>query len=175
MLLQQLADGALAQTTGVTRVAVSELLGELVTADGNLVGIDDDDEVASINVGRECRLVLAAQQLGCFDGEPAKHHVGGIDDVPRTRGVTRLRRVCRHSAYLSRFGFPRLAAGPASASRCSRRPTLTRDLLTREGSTRQPSSLPPTVDASQNGSSGMDRTLAASAASHVNNSPSQLT
>src|SRR5690242_21264487 len=48
---------------------------------------------------------LAAQQVCSRDGEPAEHHVGGVDDVPRPRGVTRLRRVCRHSVYLSNSGW----------------------------------------------------------------------
>jgi len=100
MPFQHLGDRAAAQTTGITRVAVVERPLRLVTADGDLVGVDDDDEVTAVDVGRERRLVLAAQQIGSCHGEPAEPHVGGVDDVPRTRGVTRLRRVRRHSAYL---------------------------------------------------------------------------
>src|SRR5262245_57349743 len=130
VLLHQLAYGALAQAAGITRVAVGVLVLELVAADGDLVGVDDDDEVATVDIGRECRLVLAAQQIGSRDGEPAEHHVGGVDDVPRTRGVTRLRRVCRHSVYLLYLYLgldPGVTRVPVRRVRRggSRRPTLT--------------------------------------------------
>src|SRR6185369_14332126 len=93
LLLHQVTDRAGPQTARVTRVPVGELVLQLVATDGDLVGIDDDDEVATVDIWGERRLVLAAQQVGCRDGEPAEHHVGGVDDIPRTRDVTRLRRV----------------------------------------------------------------------------------
>ena len=100
VLFHQLADRACPQPAGITRVAVSQLLVRFVAAHGDLVSVDDDDEVATVDIGGECRLVLAAQQVGCRDGKAAEHHVRGVDDIPRPRGVTRLRRVGRHSAYL---------------------------------------------------------------------------
>ena len=104
VLFQQLADRAAPQAAGVTRVTVGQLLVLLVAAEGDLFGVDDDDEVTAVGVGRECRLVLAAQQIGCRDGQATEHHVLGVDDVPRPRGVTRLGRVGGHSAYLSFSG-----------------------------------------------------------------------
>ena len=140
----------------------ANFLLQLVAADGDLVGVDDDDEVAAIDIGRERRLVLAAQQLGCFDGEPAEHHVRGVDDVPRTRGVTRLRRVRRHSAYLFFSGLlpgwdPGMTRVPVGrdGGGWSRRPTLTREPGLPRGAkprrtARQRGSLPATIRAGQN-------------------------
>lgn len=88
------------QAAGIPRVPVNHLVLQFVAADGDLVGVDHDDEVTAIDIGGERRLVLAAQQVGRRDGKAAKHHVRGVDDVPRSRGVTRLGRVRGHSAYL---------------------------------------------------------------------------
>ena len=43
------------------------------------------DEVAAVDVRGEGRLVLAAQQVGGLDREPAEDDVGGVDDVPGSR------------------------------------------------------------------------------------------
>ena len=98
VLLHLVTECTRPQTAGETRVAVGELLLEFVAADGDLVCVDAADALATVDSRRECRLVLATQQIRCCDGEPAEHHVRGVDDVPRTCGVTRLRRVRRHSA-----------------------------------------------------------------------------
>ncbi len=157
------------QTTGETRVAVGELVLQFVAADGDLVGVDDDDEVATVDIRRECRLVLAAQQIGCRDGEPAEHHVGGVDDVPRARGVTRLRRVRRHSAYLLSLGLdPGVTRVPVRRVRLgwSRRPTLTRGPVAYRTPT---SSLPAGVAAGQNAFDGF-RAMSAGVNAGVNDS-----
>src|SRR5258708_29014903 len=126
VLVQQLADRAALQAGGVPRVAVGQFLVLLVAAQGNLFSVEDDDEVTAVGVRGECRLVLAAQQIGCRDGKATEHHVLGVDDVPRPRGVTRLRRVGGHSAYLlfSRVDPGDPGAGQACAEAVSRRPTL---------------------------------------------------
>ena len=69
MFLHLFTHGARAQTAGIARVAVRHLVVEFVASDGDLVSVDDDDEIATVDVGRECRLVLAAQQIGCSNGE----------------------------------------------------------------------------------------------------------
>src|SRR6185437_13557584 len=87
--LEQLADRALGQPAGVTGVPVAEL-AELGGRHRDLVGVDDDYEVAGVDVQRELRLVLAAQQLGGGGGQPAQHHVAGVDDMPVPGDVTGL-------------------------------------------------------------------------------------
>src|SRR5690625_76435 len=63
MLLQHLLGSGLLQATLVTGVAGVDLLLELVAGEHNLVGIDDDHEIAARLVGGVINLVLAAQQL----------------------------------------------------------------------------------------------------------------
>ena len=60
VLAHLVTERALAQPAGKTRVPVEELLLELVATDGDLFRVDDDDEVTAVDVGRVCRLVLAA-------------------------------------------------------------------------------------------------------------------
>jgi len=71
-------------------VAVGHLGGQLVTGQGDLLGVDDDDEVTGVGVRREDRLVLAAQQVGGGDGETAEDDVLGVDDMPLPGDVTGL-------------------------------------------------------------------------------------
>jgi hypothetical protein len=54
--------GRCAQAARVARVVVGELLGQLVGGEHDLVGVDDDDVVAAVDVGGEVGAVLAAQQ-----------------------------------------------------------------------------------------------------------------
>src|SRR5690606_36782292 len=91
-----LTDGTSPQTGRVTGVAVEGLVGSIVAGEGKLVGVDDDDEVTSVDVRRECWLMLAAEQVCRLDREAAEHHVGGVDDVPLMGHVSGLRCVRRH-------------------------------------------------------------------------------
>src|SRR5690606_2242187 len=90
VLLEQVAVGDLLESTGVTTVAVDVLVRALVARQSNLVRVDDDDEIATVHVGRVCRLVLAAQEGRRGDGESTQDDVLGIDDVPLTGDVSRL-------------------------------------------------------------------------------------
>ena len=47
-----------------------------------LVGVDDDDVVATVNVGGEIGLQLAAEQVGGDDGGAAQGLTGGVKNVP---------------------------------------------------------------------------------------------
>src|SRR5690606_19447318 len=50
VLLQHLTEGLLPQTAGVAAVPVLERLFALVPGEGDLLGVDDDDEVAGVDV-----------------------------------------------------------------------------------------------------------------------------
>src|SRR5690606_30469461 len=63
-LLHELFVGDRAETAWVTGVTVRPLLGELVTRQRDLVGVDDDDEVTRVHVRGVDRLVLTAEQDG---------------------------------------------------------------------------------------------------------------
>src|SRR3954454_5227695 len=70
------------------RVAVILLVELLRAGDPELGGIDDDDEVAGVDVRRVDGLVLAAQTECCFAGNTSEHLVGGVNHKPLVRHVS---------------------------------------------------------------------------------------
>src|SRR6516225_3738701 len=68
---------------GVPRMPVEYVVLTLVAGQLDLLGIDDDDVVATIHVRRVGRLVLAAQATGDDRSEPAQHQAVGVDQQPR--------------------------------------------------------------------------------------------
>ena len=74
---------------GVARVPVSPLVLELAAAQGDLVGVNHHHEVAGVDVRREDRLVLPAQQYRHLAGQAAKHDIGGVDDDATDAGCHR--------------------------------------------------------------------------------------
>ena len=93
---QQLAVGDGGQATRVAGVAVGELLVSLAVGESHLVGIDDDDIVATVLVGGELGLVLPTEQGGGLGRESTQDDVGGVDDVPVLLDVAGLRCVRTH-------------------------------------------------------------------------------
>ena len=85
-------------------LSIAALLLGLLAGHRDLVGIDDDDEVARVEVGRVVGLVLAAQQDRRLAREPAEHDVGGVDDVPLARDVGGLGLVRAHGGSSSLWG-----------------------------------------------------------------------
>ena len=88
--VEHLGVAARAETTRVTRVAVGALLLELGAGEGDLVGVDDDDEVTGVDVRRKRGLVLATQQRCSLGREATQNDVGGVDDVPGAVSLSRL-------------------------------------------------------------------------------------
>src|SRR4051812_27270239 len=82
MLVEQLHVADRAQTARVARVPVRALLLALRTREGDLAGVDDDDEVTGVDVRGEDRLVLAAEERRDVGGESPEDDVGGVDHVP---------------------------------------------------------------------------------------------
>src|SRR3954463_8994951 len=83
-------EGLLADAAGVAGVAVVDLVGLLAAGDTQLGCVDDDDEVAGVDVRRVNGLVLAAQSEGSFAGYPAEHLVGGVNHKPLVLHVSGL-------------------------------------------------------------------------------------
>src|SRR5215472_9429903 len=92
------------QATRIARMPVSALVSELVAAQRNLGGVDDDDEVPRVHVRCEYRLVLAAQQGGGVARQPAKDDVRRIDDMPLSFDIGGLRAESAHSHEPSCIG-----------------------------------------------------------------------
>ena len=61
-------------------MAVIELVLALVAGHRDLLGVDDDDEVAGVDVGRVLRLALAAERIGDLGRQPAERLPGSIDE-----------------------------------------------------------------------------------------------
>ena len=66
----------------VLRVPVVPLVGALLGVDGDLRGVDHDDEIARVDMRGVNRLVLAPQNAGDFAGQAAHNLVGGVDQQP---------------------------------------------------------------------------------------------
>jgi hypothetical protein len=99
----------LADAARVAGVAVVHLVGLLRAGDAELGGVDDDDEVAGVDVRRVNGLVLAAQTEGSFAGYPSEHLVGGVNHKPLVLHVSGLgAERFRHEISFKRFGL----AGP---------------------------------------------------------------
>ena len=74
-------------SAGVARVGDVDFVSQLLAGYPQVVGIDDDDVVATIRVGREGGLVLATQHVGNLAAQPAQSGVGGINHNPALVGV----------------------------------------------------------------------------------------
>ena len=70
------------QTADPAGNAVVGLLLCLLAGQNSLVGVDDDDVVAAVNVRGEIDLVLATQQVSSDDSGTAQVLTGSIDIVP---------------------------------------------------------------------------------------------
>src|SRR5438046_1443370 len=102
--LELLAQRATTDSTGVAGVPVVTLLVELVARDVDLLCVDDDDEVAGVDVRRVGRLALAAQGVGDAGREPPEGLALGVDDVPLAGDLAWLCAVGLHSEKRRRSG-----------------------------------------------------------------------
>src|SRR6476661_4772430 len=85
------AEVGLADAAGEAGVAVVLLVELLGAGDPELGGVDDDDEVAGVDVRRVDGLVLAAQTECCFAGNTSEHLVGGVNHKPLVLHVSGFR------------------------------------------------------------------------------------
>src|SRR5436190_7986640 len=82
--VELLAKRSAVQPARVAGVPVVALLVELVAGDLDLLGVDDDHEVAGVHVRRVGRLALAAQRVGDTRRQASEGLALGVDDVPLT-------------------------------------------------------------------------------------------
>src|SRR5947208_773131 len=95
--LELLAQRSRAQTARVAGVAEVHLVVELLPRDRDLLRVDDDDEVARVDVRRELRLALAAQPVGDLRREAAEGLALGVHDVPVALNLARFGAVGLHT------------------------------------------------------------------------------
>ena len=100
--IEHLLKRARAQSARITRVAVVALGLKLVARYRDLLGIDDDDEIACVDVRRVGRLALAAQGVSDLRGEPPERLPGGIDEQPAALSVCRCSDVGLHGPHKPR-------------------------------------------------------------------------
>ena len=81
------------EVTDIARMMVIHLLLELVACENGLVGVNDDDMVAAVGIGRKGRLVLAAQQNGGLGGYAAHRLACCIKHIPIAGDIARLRHI----------------------------------------------------------------------------------
>jgi hypothetical protein len=105
--------GLALQTTGVPGVAVHHLLGRLALGEHDLVGVDDDDVVAGVDVRGEHRLVLATEHASDLGAETTEDEALGVDDVPSALDLTCFRAVRTHlESFDSRLRQAQVAGEP---------------------------------------------------------------
>ena len=83
LALKHIAQDRLFEAAHVAGVAIVDLVVELFAGDADLSGVDDDDEVAHIEVRGVSGLVLTHEQGRDTRGEATEGLAGGVDDVPR--------------------------------------------------------------------------------------------
>ena len=79
---EALAQGLALDAAGMAGVPVEDFALGLAAGQAHLLGVDDDDVVAAIDVRGEGRLVLAAQTHGDDRGEAAQDQPVGVDQHP---------------------------------------------------------------------------------------------
>jgi hypothetical protein len=91
-----LASRTLLDAARITGVPVVLLVGVLLAGQHDLLGIDDDDVVAVVNMGCVGGLVLATQVHGDNGGEAADNEPFGVDEDPLLLHLCRLLNEGRH-------------------------------------------------------------------------------
>ena len=89
------------ETTRETGMVSIKLLGFFLAGDLNLLSIEDNDEVAAINVRCELRLMFASQKIRHFNGQASEGFSFGIYDEPLSCDFLWFRAIGFHSLYSS--------------------------------------------------------------------------
>src|SRR6185437_6973595 len=89
--LELVPQRAALEAAGVAGVPVVELVVELLPRDVDLFRVDDDDEVAGVDVRGVLRLVLAAQRVGDTRRQTPEGLALGVDELPLALDLTGFR------------------------------------------------------------------------------------
>src|SRR5262249_45586369 len=82
MALEHVAEPALAQAPRIAAVAAVDLVAKLVAGHAHLLGVDDDDEIAGVNVRCVLRRRLRTQRVRDLGRQASEGLALGIDDEP---------------------------------------------------------------------------------------------
>ncbi len=80
-LLQALGSG-LALSAGIAGVAQEDAIGPFLAGKAHLVGVDDDNRITALNIGRVRRFVFATEDFGNLCTKTAEHLIGSIHYHP---------------------------------------------------------------------------------------------
>ena len=72
------------------------LVGLLLAAQANLLGVDNDDKIAGVQVGGVGGFGAPAQEVGDLDSETTQNGAISIDNVPLTLVQIDFRQKCFH-------------------------------------------------------------------------------
>jgi hypothetical protein len=95
--LEHVIERAGAKAARVTRVAVVHLRLTLVARHRDLPRVDDDHEVAGVDVRRVLGLALSTQDVGDLGRQPAERLAARIDQEPVSLAGCRCRHVGLHA------------------------------------------------------------------------------
>lgn len=97
VLRHGLGEGLGLESAGETAVAIVSLLRRLGAGHADLVSIDDDDEIARVDMRGVLRLVLAFEDLGGLGCHTTEDLVLSVDDDPLALDLAGLRIIRLHS------------------------------------------------------------------------------
>lgn len=98
--LSERFQGFLFETVRESGMPRINFLGFFLAGDFDFFGIDDDDEITRVNVGRELRLVFASQDVGDSGSQTAKGFAFGVYDEPFISDVAVFGEICLHERIL---------------------------------------------------------------------------
>src|SRR5439155_6310685 len=88
--LELVAEGPGAQPARIARVAVVELVVQLLAGDRDLLGVHDHDEVTRVDVRRVLGLALAPEHVRDLRGQTPERLAVCVDEVPAALDLARL-------------------------------------------------------------------------------------
>src|SRR4029079_3467030 len=89
LAVEDLLGGAVLDAAGITGMSVIDLVGARIAGQHHVAGVDYDDVVAAIKMGRVGGLMFAAKPICDEDREPAHHEALGVDQDPGLLDVLR--------------------------------------------------------------------------------------
>jgi len=100
VLSHQLAVLDLLQAADELAVGDVELLLGLLAGQNSLVAVDDDDEIAAVNIGGIIDLLLAAQQNSSLSSDVAQALAGSVEQIPLALDFSGLDESSAHIYFL---------------------------------------------------------------------------